>query len=457
MEILELSQREAKDLEQLLNDARTQTLLDALGTDSALHLVGGTVRDVFLKRPVRDLDFASSLPPEALLERLRAAAIKVIPTALKHQTVTAVPIPEESAVEITSFRGAGMSPAGGVRLSNSIAEDLQYRDFTINAMGYNLLNRKVYGVSKSLNDLRKKLVRAVGNPSQRFTEDPLRALRMVRFACLQDFKLDLETKSAAGECVDSLAKISIERIRDEFDKILLSERAPEGIFLLQELGLLAVFLPEVSSMGGFEQNSFHPHTLLRHSVEVMGKTRSDLTLRMAALLHDIGKPASLSTDSLGNRHFFKHEHLGAEITKELLTRMKYSKRFTDNVVNLVATHMRPIECGAAGMRRLLRDTGETYPLWRELKEADASSVKLDQNKLKRQLKDFDHAIEKIQEGPDVSPLKNLAIKGQDLIDLGLTPGPRFGEILRALHEQVLDKPELNKKETLIRITREKYI
>lgn len=430
-------------------DPRVRLLEDVLGPDAALHLVGGTVRDALLGAAGADIDLASKLLPDELLRRLEARGVRVVPTGLRHQTVTAVPVDGAPGVEITTFRGAAMRPEGGVSAAETIEEDLERRDFTINALAYALESKRLIAPDSFLDDLAHKRVRAVGDPIERFTEDPLRAMRMVRFASRDGFVLDDATKDAARRFAGALPAIAVERVREELNGILTADQPAFGFSLLLELGFLRHVLPEVAEFDGFEQNEFHPHDLFRHTMEVVEKTRPDLLLRMAALLHDVGKPPSLSIGEHGERHFYRHEEIGAEMAASILERLRYPHAFIQGVVALVRTHMRPLGAGPGGLRRLLRDTGELFPLWRELKEADATSVKINQDELYTELREFDAAIEEVKKGPDVSPLKNLAINGKDLIALGMTPGPRFGEILRALHERVLDQPELNNRETLL--------
>ena len=436
-------------LQDVALDARVQRLCTSLGADAELHLVGGIVRDTILGRSNSDIDLASRLRPDELLSRLERAGVRVIPTGLQHQTVTVVPVMDWPALEITTFRGPNMSPLGGVVAAERIEEDLQFRDFTVNALAYRLSDGALFDCDNGLADLDARIIRAVGNATERFTEDPLRILRMVRFAAQLGFTVDAATMAASRSFGECIANVSVERVRDEFGKILLTPRPAWGIRMLEELGFLRYFLPELSNCVAFEQNDFHSKDVFEHTLEVVEKTRSEIVLRLAALLHDIGKPPSLTVDEDGHRHFYLHECIGAEMSELLLQRLRYPTATVENVVTLVRTHMRPTSAAAPGIRRLLRDTGDLYDLWRELKEADATSTRLEQQQLREELVRFDENVAEVKKGPNVSPLKNLAIGGKDLIALGLIPGPRFGEILRALHERVLDEPALNSKDSLL--------
>ncbi len=446
-------------LQQFRERIRAEPLLQILGTalgdDADLHLVGGSVRDALLGLPAYDFDLATALSPDEILRRLAHAEIRVIATGLKHQTVTAVPVSGGPNVEITTFRTAGMSPAGGLHRSVSIEEDLAYRDFTINAIAVKLANGELVDPNSALADVAQRLLRCVGKPHDRFSEDPLRILRLLRIACTHDLNIEAQTFDAVTIEAPRLTQVSIERIREEFCKLLTSPHPGRGLRLLARLQLLPYFLPELVPCVDLEQNRFHPLDLYEHTIAVVEKTSPDLVLRLSALFHDIGKPPTLSIDPVtGDRHFFRHESVGAEMTAALMERLKFSNRVTEEVVTLVATHMRPLEAGPGGLRRLLRDTGELFPAWRELKVADASSCAMDPAELAAQLEVFDHAMAAVQAGPPVSPLKSLALNGHDLLAAGVPPGPQIGVLLRALHEKVLDDPALNERETLLKLLHE---
>ncbi len=442
-------------LARLDTDPRVAKLKSIFPPHSSLALIGGTVRDALLGRAHEDLDFASALTPHETMTLLAQHGVRTIPTGLKHQTITVLPIDGLPHVEITTFRGPNLQAAGGQSFSKTIEEDVQFRDFTLNALAYLVSERKFVDKVGGLEDITTGTIRAVGHAGDRFAEDPLRVLRMVRFACVFSFRIEGKTFAAAPKFAPQLEHVSVERIREEYNKILISEKPDWGTLTLIELGAFAHIIPEVLSFVNFEQNSFHTADLLTHTLEVVRKTSPDLILRLAALLHDVGKPQTLSIDEeTQERHFYLHEVTGAEMSERILRRLRYSNEIIDAVVTLVRTHMRPLESGPGGLRRLLRDTGEHYQLWRELKEADASSCKLDPATLEQRLTDFDRQMAEVKLGPKLSPLSSLAIKGTDLLALGMAEGPRIGEILRALHERVLDQPELNERETLLKLASE---
>ena len=454
-------------LRALLEEPRVKLLRSSLA-ESELFLVGGALRSIFYRvaREERnylgdkdlipaiplespDLDFACSLAPEVCIERLERSGIHAVMTNPKHLTVTAVPVEGLKAVEITSFRMPVVEGHVNLSVGPDIFVDLSYRDLTVNALALNCKTGELIDPWDGIGDLQAGILRSVRSPRERFGEDPLRILRLVRFLCELGFSAETETYRAALELAPQLLVISVERIRDEFSKILLSPRPSLGFALLIELGILQMFLPEVEAFVDFEQNQFHKADLFQHTLEVVSNTYPDLVLRLAALFHDVGKPSTLSTDETGFRHFYKHETIGADMTTDILLRLRYSKQIVKEVSELVRLHMRPLDCGPGGMRRLIRDTGPLFDLWRALKEADARACKIDSDTVTNQLRDFDVAIAEVRKGPQVSPLASLAINGTDLLELGISEGPLIGVILRALHELVLDDPSLNERSALI--------
>lgn len=445
-------------IQPLVDDPRIELIDRALGPDAALCLVGGTLRDT-LRSPnkignVSDLDLSSILSPAEARERLNSAGLRVIPTGLKHQTLTVLAKENTAPVELTTFRSLGMRPEGGVVHGQTIEEDLSYRDFTVNALAYVIREKRLVASEQALEDLRHSILRTVGDPAQRFSEDPLRILRLVRLASEHGFSIERTGFATATQMVKLLCGVSAERVREEFSRTLLSCRPADGFRNLQALGALQLFWPEISVFHGFEQNSYHKADLFEHTLEVVERSSSELTLRLAALFHDVGKPPTLSVDEAGERHFYRHESVGIPLAREALSRLRYPNQVIDDVCTLVATHMRPLVAGAAGLRRILRDTGELYPSWRALKESDSLACKIDSATVAQQLADFDATMLSIQNEPKVSALSNLAIRGQDLLELGIEAGPAIGKILRALHERVLDEPSQNDKATLLVLAKE---
>ena len=434
------------DLRQILLNPELRLLESTLATE--LYLVGGTVRDAIAGLETKgDFDLAANLSPEVILARLTKANIQVIPTGLKHQTVMAVFPAAQLHVEITSLRTKKSD--GTIGVGTSIDEDLRLRDFTINALAFSFNDKLLLDPLSGGKDIENKIIRACANPLERIKEDPLRALRAVRLAATLGYTIDGKTAEAVKQSAELLRKVSLERIRDEFEKILVGPFPRRGLELLLELNLLAVCLPEIMSSVNCAQNRFHSADVFVHTLDVLDNTRADLLLRLSALFHDIGKPHTISIDEeTGDRHFYKHETVGADITSKALSRMKFSNEVNEATTALVRLHMRPTDSGTPGLRRLIRDTGELFPIWRELKEADTLATNVNSEVFLSHLKEFDERIAEIKKGPELSPLSALALKGKDLMAMGIPQSPIMGVILRHLHEKVLDNPEINTVEAL---------
>ncbi|MCB0311471.1 MAG: HD domain-containing protein, partial [Bdellovibrionales bacterium] len=367
------------ELTQALREiARTpalQKLLECASDETQLYLVGGSVRDIALGAQQIDFDLASNLAPNQISQYLGAAGHRVIETGLQHGTITA--LIDSTPIEITTFRQP--LPSHPVSYSDNIEIDLSARDFTINAIAFDLKQHRLIDPFDGLSDLANQTLRAVGSPQDRFKEDPLRILRMIRFGPAANRTVEDLTWTAASRQAKTISTVSIERIKEELDKILLGINAPEGFRALAKLNLLELTVPELIPCIGFEQNDFHLHDVFDHTLAVLERCPKDnLALRLTALYHDLGKPSTLSVDPAGNRHFYKHEIISEEICSNRMQALKYSKRLTKQVTRLVRYHMRPIECGPAGVRRLMRDLEEDFDLWQEFKFADKPPVMSDQ-------------------------------------------------------------------------------
>lgn len=430
-------------VEALVRLAQSEPILSihkALGVDAKLHIVGGTVRDAVLDIEGMDIDLASILPPQEMVSRLEAKGFRVIPTGLQHGTITCAF--DGRNVEITTFR-AGRSSGGA-----SIEEDLAGRDFTINAIAFSVDTLNLIDPFHGQQDITDKILRFVCSPQERIEEDPLRILRLVRFGYAEGRTVDGASAQAVAEHHELLKTVSVERIRVELEKILLASHPGDGLRALHRLGLLPYTFPELLPTIGFEQNEFHTADVFDHTIEVIEKTPLDKTLRFAALYHDIGKAHTLSVDDKGRRHFYDHEKVSGEISIDSMRRLRFSNDDIDAISTLVKLHMRPFNCGPAGVRRVLRDTGPYYALWREFKNADRPVV-FDDNLL-QELKDrFDAMVEAERNRGKGSVFSKLAVTGDDLIKIGMKPGKELGAVLKELASLVLDDPDLNDRDTLL--------
>lgn len=416
---------------------------EALGADADLHLVGGTVRDIFCGAGEIDLDLATKLRPKEAVSRLTAAGIRVVETGVERGTVL---VPGTRKIEITTFREA--SGRNETRFSDSITEDLAGRDFTINAMAFSIAEKEVIDPCKGLEDLEAGLLRCVGKAWERFEEDPLRILRMLRFGPGSGRKIDPATAEAAKKLKKQISSVSVERIRDEIEHLILSPFPAEAFRAARDLDLLDAFLPELCPMVGFEQNRFHDEDVYSHTLTVMSRAQKDRHVLLAALFHDTGKPHTLSVDEDGNRHFYQHEQVSEETARTVMERLHFSREDIHAVSLLVAEHMRSLDCGPPGARRIMRDTGELYDKWRELKKADTPPCETDEVFCSR-LRRFDELVESERIRLQGDGVDQLVINGDDLIAIGFEEGRRLGEVLSSLRDEIVEDPAKNTREFLL--------
>ena len=413
------------------------------------YTVGGCVRDSVLGRTPADWDITSAARPE----EVKALFPHTIDTGIRHGTVTVMR--DHVGYEITTYRVDGEYLDGRhpreVLFTPSLAEDLKRRDFTINAMAYHP-KRGLVDLFGGIKDLRRGLVRCVGDPHQRFREDALRMLRAVRFAAQLGFQLDKDTADAIRDLAPSLARVSAERIQVELVKTICSDH-PEYLEMAYELGLTAVFLPEFDACMRTPQNTPHHFTDVgRHSLLVMQKVSNDRILRLAALLHDIAKPLCRTTDAQGVDHFKGHPAEGARMAGQILERLRFDKETIDRVVQLVRAHDERPEANLRSVRRAMVRVGDkAFPGLFELKRADmlAQSDYGRREKL-AQIDDFARLREEILERKDALAVGDLMISGRDLLAMGVPQGRLVGEILRALLLEVLEDPDRNRPDYLRR-------
>lgn len=419
------------------------------------YIVGGCVRDSIINRIPNDWDICTNCKPEKILEIFNC--FKVIPTGLKHGTVTVV-IDEEN-YEITTYRIDGDYIDGrhpvAVKFTNSLKEDLKRRDFTVNAMAYSDKDGLIdyYGGTR---DILNKKIRCVGDPIKRFSEDYLRMIRGVRFSTQLGYSLDDDTFKAIKNLSKNITDISVERIREELNKILLSDAPSDGIELLNSTNLLEYILPELKVCVGFNQhNPHHDKNVFNHILSVVDNTEKDLILRLSALFHDIGKPKTFSLDEEGIGHFYNHNIKGAEITKRVMKRLKYDNVSIDQVVTLVREHMiRYSNLSDKAIKKLINRVGSNnINRLFKLQIADTmGSTKWDNIE---DVLDIARSVDRILNKKEPLSIKDLKINGGDLINLGVPQGKQIGVILNELMEIILETPELNEKENLLEIVQDK--
>ena len=433
------------DISELDSHRLLQPIRQALPTNAKLHVVGGTIRDILSGRPILDLDLSSVLPPNEATTYFNKAGLRVIATGIEHGTVTIVV--EGHNVELTTFRSP--STHSHEQFSRTIEEDLSGRDFTINAMAYDIGESILIDPYGGQQDLKQGLLRAVGNPMDRLTEDPLRLLRLVRFGPNAGRQVASNLWQAALVVAPTLKNIATERLRAELEKIIVGQHPDQSLLALLDLGLLQYLIPELMPAIGFEQNEYHIHDVFTHTLEVVRRTPAIKHIRLAALFHDIGKPHTLSVDENNRRHFYCHEHESGRVARQVLKRLTFSKNDQRQVGLLTEYHMRPLRCGPPAIRRLMRDLEDLLPDWLALKIADKSPTMPDDEFVAEVLLFFELWQEEIRRAKG-APYGKLAVNGHDLQEkIGIPPGPELGQLLRKLESLVIEDPSRNEQSTLL--------
>jgi putative nucleotidyltransferase with HDIG domain len=423
------------------------------------YVVGGALRDSLLGRPVSDYDAATDARPEEVVALFR----KVIPTGIKHGTVTV--FWKGMTIETTTFRRDSKYSDGrrpdSVEFGASLEEDLERRDFTINAMAVDPLSGELVDLHGGQEDLKARLIRAVGDPAQRFDEDGLRPVRAIRFAAQLDFEIEDATLAAIPAALARTRQVSAERIREELERVLLAPRPSRAFLLMEKTGMLELVLPELARCRGVDQKGGHRFDVLDHSLVALDAAPPELEIRLAALLHDIGKVDTRVVGEDGVASFHRHEEFSARMAEAIMRRLKFPNSTMEAVCHLIRQHMFFYEDNwtDAAVRRFLTRVGadKVGPLF-SLRLADAEGkdgVPVDP----RCLDPFRRRIEAILNAEEALSIKDLALGGEDLAALGVPRGPAMGRILAELLEAVLDDPSLNTKERLSEIAgriREKH-
>ena len=434
---------------QLKMPANVQLIIDKLTKRGyEAYIVGGCVRDSVLEKKPDDWDVTTSAQPC----EIKKVFTRTIDTGIAHGTVTV--LVGSDAIEVTTYRIDGEyrdnRHPDSVEFTTNLSQDLQRRDFTINAMAYND-EEGLIDPFGGMKDLKRQVIRCVGEPYQRFGEDALRILRAVRFAAQLEFTIDDNTKVAIQESVASLEHISAERIQVEIIKLITSPR-PEVWRDAWELGITKVIMPEFDTMMVTEQNTpYHMYNVGEHTIKVMENVSPNRVLRLAALLHDVGKPMMKTTDTNGIDHFKRHSEVGEKIAGDILRRLKFDNDTTNEVLRLIKWHDHRPQANERSVRRAVNKIGDDiFPSFLDLQYADTmgkSEVDLSE-KLKLNA-DLRKIYKKIKDEGQCISLKDLAISGKDLIDIGIKTGPSMGEILKRALNEVLDDPTKNTKEYLM--------
>lgn len=412
------------------------------------YVVGGCVRDSLLHRMPDDWDITTSAKPEDTKRIFR----RTVDTGIQHGTVTVMV--DRTGYEVTTYRIDGEYADGRhpehVTFTASLLEDLKRRDFTINAMAYSPAEGLVDEFD-GIGDINRRVIRAVGDPVQRFTEDALRMMRAIRFSAQLDYRIDEDTREGIRLLAPNLQKVSAERIRVELEKLLLSEH-PEELKEAYELGLLRQFLPELSECMECGQNN--PHHCLSvgdHILCAVKAARRDKVLRLALLLHDIAKPQVKTTDENGIDHFHGHAARSAALADRILRDLKYDNQTREAAVRLIVWHDRNLGDSLPEIRKSISELGEEWflPLL-EVKTSDVEAQSDYQREEKLgKIEYWRNAFEEIRRAGDCLSLKDLAVSGKELIAAGAAPGKEIGRILHEMLEEVLREPAHNTREYLL--------
>lgn len=417
------------------------------------YVVGGSIRDMLLNIPVYDWDITTDAPPKKVVSLFK----KAIPTGIKYGTVTVVLY--DGDFEVTTFRKDESYTDGRrpdkVKFTKDINEDLSRRDFTINAMAMDPEDGKVIDPFNGQEDIKKKLIRAVGDPLQRFSEDGLRVLRACRFAAKLGFEIEERTFEAISKTLKVFKKVSPERIHDELFKMMSAAKPSAGFEYMRKSGILKLILPELAACIGVSQpENYHAHDVYYHSIYSCDNAPKELpTVRIAALLHDISKPACKKEET-----FYNHEIVGMETAKKIMKRLKFSNDDIKEISNLIRHHMFNYtpEWSDSAVRRFTRNVGtDSIEDLFILRIADVKAMKKDLDY--SYLKELKRRIKRIIDEQNALRVTDLRVNGRDIMKkLKIKEGPVVGEILRFLLEKVLDEPALNSRKKLLEIARNRF-
>ena len=423
----------------------------------SLYLVGGAVRDYVLGLDNHDYDFTTDAEPLEVKKMFK----KTIDTGIKHGTVTV--LFKGGSYEITTFRTEGEYHDGRhpekVSFVRNLDEDLKRRDFTINALAADLRSGTIIDQHEGLADIKNGVVRAIGIAEERFTEDALRMLRACRFSSKLGFEVEESTKMAISKLKENVKLVSSERIKDELFRLIDSPHPRMGLETMRETGLMDIILPELSALYGLEQGGFHKEDAYEHSILALERARDmkyPIEVKVSALLHDIGKKQT-RREGETRYTFYGHEGVSERMTLGILERLKASNNEKKIILRLIREHMFSYtpEWTDGAVRRFINRVGinslDRLYMLRDCDNAATTGEKPDNSHLEKELRT---RINSELERNTALTLKDLKIKGDDLIKLGIEKGPSIGKILNQLLEMVIDNPELNEKEKLSSIARE---
>lgn len=418
-------------------------------------IVGGCVRDLILGRKPKDWDITTNAKPEQIIPLYTKAVyentygtVAVILEDVEDKTIR--------QIEITPYRIEGKYSdkrhPDSVSFSENIEDDLKRRDFTVNALAYSTSTEALIDLFEGLKDIQVKTIRTVGKSSDRFTEDALRMIRAIRFSCELGFAIESDTLQSIVDNSKSISEISMERIRDEFVKIIMSPEPMVGIAMLQKTGMLKYIIPELEQGIGCEQGGAHKFDVYEHLLQALqhaADKKWPLEIRLSALFHDIGKPKTRRKGIKKAYTFYGHEVVGARIARVIMERMKFPKDTTELVTSLVRYHMffsDTEQITLSAVRRVVRNVG-VENIWTLMNVRECDRVGMAKVEAPYRLRKYHAMIEQVLRDP--ISVGQLVVDGNILMkELGVKPGPRMGWILNSLLEEVLDDPAKNTRDYL---------
>ena len=419
------------------------------------YAVGGCIRDSLLNREPDDWDITTQVPPQEVQKLFDS--FKIIPTGIKHGTVTI--LSHGYPVEVTTYRIDGSYSDARhpdrVRFSLSLYEDLARRDFTINALACCRDGSEVIDCFGGLQDLKSKIIRCVGSPGIRFEEDALRILRALRFSSTLNFKIESETAQKIREKKALLLKIAPERLNVEFSKLLCGQNV-QGV-LSHYRDVIGVFLPELLPIFSFPQaHPFHSDDVGTHTLKSVSAVPPELSLRLTMLLHDSAKPDTASVDEKGVSHFYGHAEQGAQKAADVLKRLRYDNATIDEVTTLIRYHDLELPLSCRQWKRLLNRLGVS--LCKKLLAVRRADILAQNPAFLNRIPDLEKSAQILQEVVETEAcfsLRDLAVNGKDLIDLGMSPGKNMGILLKELLQDVIEDRCPNQKEPLLALAQKK--
>ena len=417
-------------------------------------VVGGSLRDLLLGRDPSDWDLATSATPDQMMRVFK----RVVPTGIAHGTVTV--LFRDVPYELTTLRGEGAYSDSRrpdqVFFVNDIEEDLARRDFTVNALAYDPLSDRLIDPFGGIADMERAVLRTVGRAQERFSEDGLRVLRAARFVATLEFTLDPDTLAAIPQALAAFSRVSRERVRDEWLRTMRARQPSRGFEVMRATGILALTCPELMAQVGCEQNKFHAYDVWHHSMACLDASPAEPLQRMAALLHDVGKPRTRELSPKTQDYtFYHHEAVGADLAEGWLREYRFSNDERRRIVHLVRHHLicYSSEWTDAAVRRFVRRVGtEQIADLLALGRADALAKGRPVDDELAALEELRERVASVLAQGSAFGTKDLAISGNDVIRaLSVAPGPIVGRVLERLLERVLDNPALNERDALLAI------